>query len=67
MICKRAARSGLEQPEQLAGDCEHGFDNNPELKPLIDYRELLAKLLMTALFQGARVPETRRRSFSSLA
>jgi hypothetical protein len=52
----------LEQREQLADDCEHGFDSNPELKPLIDYKELLAKLLMTA-----RVPETRRRSLSSLA
>jgi len=42
----------LEQREQLADDCEHGFDSNPELKPLIDYKELLAKLLMTALFKG---------------
>jgi len=39
----------LEQREQL---CEHGFDSNPELKPLIDHKELLAKLLMTALFKG---------------
>jgi hypothetical protein len=38
----------LEQREQLADDCEDGFDSNPELKPLIDYKELLAKLLMTA-------------------
>ena len=42
----------MEQREQLADDCEHGFDSNPELKPLIDYKELLAKLLMTALFKG---------------